>query len=252
MLERTFIHIPGIGPRTERSLWRVGVTDWQAALAAPASPCGFSTARWDAVQAYAADSAASLQRRDHRYFSALLAATHHWRACPAFAHSTAYVDIETDGGFGRNAITVVGIYDGRSVKSFVRGENLHEAGAELERYALLVTFNGSTFDLPFLRRAFPGVDWSHLHVDLRYVMKQLGYSGGLKQIEKDVGLVRDEAIRGLAGDDAIWLWQEYRRGKAEALELLLQYNAADIENLQLLLELALPRLQARLEGEPNP
>lgn len=242
MLERTFLHIPGIGPQTERQLWRRGIAGWREALAAEAPAPGFSPARWQLLRSHAADSLASLQRADHRYFSGVLPAGYHWRAWRAFRQRTAYVDIETDGGYGRNAITVVGIYDGQRVRSYVRGENLHEAAEELERHSLLVTFNGAAFDLPLLRRAFPGVDWRHLHVDLRYALRQLGCRGGLKQVEKTLGLVREEAIRGLGGDDAIWLWQEYRRGSQEALELLLQYNTADIENLERLLEWAFPRL----------
>lgn len=248
MLERTFIHIPGVGPQTERGLWRCGIAGWREALAASAPARGFSPARWEALRSHAAESLSSLQRTDHRYFADVLPASYHWRAWPAFRRRTAYVDIETDGGFGRNAITIVGIYDGQRVKSYVRGDNLQDAAEELGRYSLLVTFNGANFDLPFLRRAFPGVDWSHMHIDLRFALKQLGYSGGLKRVEKDLGLVRAQAIRGLAGDDAIWLWQEYRRGSQEALDLLLQYNAADIENLERLLDLAFPRLCQLSEG----
>jgi len=29
MLTRSFIHIPGIGSKTERSLWRAGVRSWR-------------------------------------------------------------------------------------------------------------------------------------------------------------------------------------------------------------------------------
>lgn len=249
ILERTFLHIPGIGPQTERGLWRAGIHNWTSARLSASPPAGFSEGRWRLLQSYATDSQASLQRLDHRYFSSQLSSTHHWRAADAFRSRIAYVDIETDGGYGPHSITVVGVYDGTRVQSFVKGDNLGEAAAVLNQYGLLVTFNGASFDLPLLRRAFPRVDWTHLHVDLRFALKSLGLKGGLKQIEKQLGLERETAIRGLAGDDAIWLWQAYRRGSQEALETLLQYNAADIENLEVLLDYALPRLRAALERE---
>lgn len=248
MLEKTFLHVPGIGQETERRLWRQGITDWGEALARPEPPRGFAADRWQLVRDFAADSQGSLERLEHRYFAGLLPATHHWRAVPAFRRHIAYVDIETDGGMGPQSITVVGIYDGQRVRSYVKGENLAEAAEELQRHSLLVTFNGSTFDLPLLRRAFPRVDWSHLHVDLRYALGQLGLKGGLKQIEKEVGLQRQGVIQGLGGDDAIWLWQAYRRGDRGALETLLAYNAADIENLEVLLDMAWPQLRERAEG----
>ena len=32
MLNRSFIFLPGIGPSTERKLWRSGIPDWEAFL----------------------------------------------------------------------------------------------------------------------------------------------------------------------------------------------------------------------------
>ena len=29
-LEQTFLHFPGVGPRTERRLWDAGVDDWKS------------------------------------------------------------------------------------------------------------------------------------------------------------------------------------------------------------------------------
>ncbi len=51
-----------------------------------------------------------------------------WRMFPEFRHSTAYLDIETTG-LDRmfNDITAIGIYDGRSVIHYVRGQNLDES-----------------------------------------------------------------------------------------------------------------------------
>jgi uncharacterized protein YprB with RNaseH-like and TPR domain len=134
------------------------------------------------------------------------------------------------------------------VKSFIKGQNLAEFEDEIAKYSMLVTFNGATFDLPFLRRAFPQVSWDHLHIDLRFVLSSLGHKGGLKAIEMDLGVERDYELHGIGGEDAIYLWQEYRRGSQEALELLLKYNAADVENLETLLEMAYPRMVAKQEG----
>ena len=248
MLEKTFVHIPGVAYLTEKRLWQRGIRCWADALVCEEAPGSFSAARWQLVRDHSRDSMTSLAARDHRFFSETLAARDHWRAYQEFRDRIAYVDIETDGSYYGQAITVVGVYDGTSTRSFVKGDNLEEFAEEIEKYAMLVTFNGATFDLPILRRAFRGVDWSHLHIDLRYVMSKLGYRGGLKHIERETGLCRAAELTGLGGEDAIYLWNEYRRGSTDALELLLAYNAADVENLKCLLEMAFPRLQAELES----
>ena len=249
MLEKTFVHIPGIGYTTERRLWQRGIVHWEQALAIETPPGSFSAERWDLVRDHARCSITSLAAKDHAYFASLLAPKDHWRAFPNFRHRTAYVDIETNGGYYPGSITVIGVYDGGDVRTFIKGENLEDFAEEIAKYSLLVTFNGASFDLPFLRRAFPRVTWDHLHVDLRYVLSNLGHKGGLKSIELDLGIERDYELHGIGGEDAIYLWQEYRRGSQEALELLVKYNAADVENLETLLVMAYPRMVAKTQAE---
>lgn len=245
MLEKTFIHIPGIAYMTERRLWQRGIESWAQACDIETPPGSFSAERWDLVRDHSRCSITSLAAGDHAYFASLLAAKDHWRAFQHFGHRVAYVDIETNGGYYPGSITVIGVYDGGDVKTFVKGDNLAEFAEEIAKYSLLVTFNGASFDLPFLRRAFPQVTWDHLHVDLRYVLSSLGYKGGLKSIELDCGIERDYELHGIGGEDAIYLWQEYRRGSQEALDLLVRYNAADVENLETLLQMAYPRMVAK-------
>lgn len=249
LLPRTFVHFPGIGYVSERRLWERGLQTWADLIAAKAPVGGYTAERWALMRELAANSQQSLQAGDHRHFAASLATRDHWRAFPEFRSRTLFVDIETNGGMYANAITVVGVYDGLKVRQYVRGDNLADFPEELEQAALLVTFNGTTFDLPLLRRAFPGACWEQLHVDLRFTLRSLGLRGGLKSIEQQMGIRRQEEVRGLGGEDAIWLWQQYRRGSSAALETLLAYNAADIENLEILLDLAWPQLRDRLEGE---
>ena len=248
MLHRTFVHISGVGYVTERRLWAAGVESWGHALALPCAPRSFSPARWELICDTLESSTTSLASGDHRYFAGLLHARDHWRAFPEFRQRTAYVDIETDGLDYWSSVTVVGLYDGVRTRQYVAGDNLDQFALDIRDYSLLVTFNGATFDLPFLRRRMGNI-FDQLHVDLRYALGRLGHHGGLKAIERELGLARGGEIVGLGGEDAVRLWNEYRRGRAEALELLLAYNRADVENLEVLAEIAYRRLWAGAAGE---
>jgi uncharacterized protein YprB with RNaseH-like and TPR domain len=252
MLERSFIHLPRIGYGTERKLWRSGVRSWADLVQRSEPPAGISRARWDDLRWEARFSAEALRTLDHPYFSGRLPAREQWRAFERFRNRAAYLDIETTGMGTWADITVVGLYDGLHVWTYIHGENLDDLAEDLGRYGLLVTFNGATFDLPYLRRRFPRVAWDHLHIDLRYALRRLGHVGGLKAIEVACGLQRTPDIAHLDGFDAVRLWQEYRRGSDEALELLVRYNTADITNLEILAELAYARLAEQMHAEMGP
>lgn len=59
----------------------------------------------------------------------------------------------------------------------------------------MITFNGGPFDLPFIRRQFPGIKLPPAHIDLRFFLRQLGLRGGLKAIERRLGLVCEGMAR---------------------------------------------------------
>jgi len=248
VLTQTFIHLPAVGPKTEARLWQAGLHDWQAALAAPRAP-GIGQRRWENLRRELEQDERFLESKEYRHFARKLARRYHWRAWPDFRRAAAYLDIETTGLSYYAQVTVVGVYDGVRVHTFVHGDNLDLLPEFLEQFALLVTFNGATFDLPFLRRRFPGLPLDQLHVDLRYLLRHLGLRGGLKSIEARMGLRRAEDLQGLDGFDAVRLWEDYRhRGDEEALDLLIRYNAADVENLEPLAEYAYTELWRRCRG----
>jgi uncharacterized protein YprB with RNaseH-like and TPR domain len=143
-------------------------------------------------------------------------------------------------------ITVIGLYDGRNVQSFVNEINLDEFEFAIAQYDLVITFNGTAFDLPFLHRWFPTVSLPSVHIDLRFLLKRLGYQGGLKRIEEKLGLVRDPEIRGMDGYHAVMLWKAYQWGDKAALERLIHYNTADIVNLKPLMEMGYNEMKTRL------
>ncbi len=248
MLERTFVHIPGIGRATEQSLWRHGIRTWADAEAL-APGCDVARPRLLALlHASLPGSRRALESRDAAYFARLCTLGEAWRVFSRFRQDCVYLDIETTGlSPGYDELTVVGVYDGEAYKPFIAGDNLLALPEYLQRFRLIATFNGAGFDLRFLRAAFPGLALPPIHIDLRPTTRKLGLTGGLKAIEGAFGLVRDATIRDLSGFDAVILWRRHRRGDRHALDLLVEYNRADVVHLKSMLDLCYDRLAARAE-----
>lgn len=250
MLPATFLHAQGIGPATERGLWSKGVVSWHGLLDDPRPPV--SKGKVAGLRYIAEASIAALDRRDHLWFAEAIPGKEHWRLLPWFGERIAYLDIETNGGTEPDDITVIGVHDGFECRVLLKHEDLDAFPDLIADAQLLVTFFGASFDLPFLRRRFPGVPLDQPHVDLCPTLRRLGYSGGLKSIERKLRIPRREEVEGLDGLDAVRLWNQWRWHRDEdARRLLVTYNREDVENLETLLAFALPRLQ-RESGFPDP
>jgi uncharacterized protein YprB with RNaseH-like and TPR domain len=142
----------------------------------------------------------------------------------------AYLDIETTF---EQTISVIGIYrtDAGTVQLVGGGVNDLALYQALEGVTTLVTFNGASFDLPFIRRRLL-VDLRHdfAHCDLLHICRRRGLRGGLKQVEATLGIARETA--GISGWDAPRLWRRYElAGDRVALATLLAYNREDVVNL---------------------
>jgi len=238
-------HVNGVGYQTERKLWGQGAETWVSFLAGPEQfqvPKSRRSMLMDTVGL----SPEALARGDFRFFGRRLAQRDHWRAWKSFPGRVAYLDIETDGGTDFDNVTVIGIYDGEQIRQYVRGENLLDFAEALDDVALLVTFFGAGFDIPVLRNAFPRVRFDQLHLDLCPALRRLGLSGGLKSIERQVGIPRSRETAALSGWDAVRLWRQWRYGSEEARELLLRYNAEDVVNMVPLADLAFTGLTQQL------
>lgn len=244
MLTSTFLHAQGIGPLTERKLWQAGVLTWDDALGAAPSDLPLTSAQRALLLPTLEASMMALEKRDHTYFADVLPHGEHWRAAKEFGDRIGFLDIETNGGMRPDDITMIGLYDGDESRIYVKYRDLQDFAGDIDRFAVFVTFFGTGFDLPMLRRRFPYLPFDQLHVDLCPALKRLGYRGGLKRIENQLGIARPPEVDGLGGFDAVRLWRQWRRKHDEdALALLLAYNREDIENLSLLLAFAYGRLK---------
>lgn len=213
-------------------LEEAGIRTWDEALAHPALP--FAPGLRAEFLRGLEESARRLEAGDALWFSERLAQAEQWRLFPHFKHSAAYVDIETSGlAWPQAQITSIALYDGENLSVYVNGRNLDDFLADIDRYSLLVTWNGRAFDVPFINRAM-NVNLKMAHLDLLPVFRALDIRGGLKKVEKLLGLERD-ALDGVDGYTAVQLWREYARfGDQRALETLLAYNAEDVFSLEYL------------------
>lgn len=246
MLRSTFLHLPGIGRATEAQLWRAGVRDW-AELRRLAELPGIAADQRAGIDRTLTDSEEALRDRNADWFSRRLPLAERWRMFPEFREVTAFLDIETTALTPQEGIvTVVGVHGGGATRAFVAYDDLEELPAYLQKFRLIVTFNGLLFDLPFLEARFPYIRFPPAHIDLRFLLRRLGYTGGLKRIEKELGLGDRTGVEGIAGIDAVRLWEDARRGVPGSLEKLVDYNRADAVNLEPLLDFSVREMSARL------
>ena len=243
MLQQTFIHIPGIGKQTEAELWEHGIHTWDDADRFEKRFGAVGARLQQKLDEYIPLSREAVKRKDAAFFSRLSDVGEAWRIYPEFADECVYLDIETTGlSSVFDSITMVGSFDGRTYKAFVEGDNLQDFPANLQKYSVVITFNGAGFDLRFLKLAFPGLSLPPVHIDLRWTTRRLGMKGGLKSIETALGLKRADSIEDLGGYDATVLWSKYLRGDKEALGQLIQYNTEDVVNLKPIMEITYDRL----------
>ena len=236
MLESTFRHLPGVGAKTEGRLWSAGVHSWQALTEGSDLP--LSARKVERLKGHVGESVRQLSEGNPHYFCDRLPAGEHWRLFPEFRDTVAYVDIETTGlGAPGDYITTVALYDGKTIRHYVRDRNLEDFADDVAQYRIIVTYNGKCFDVPFIRNAL-GLPMPHAHIDLRYVLAGLGYRGGLKGCERQLGLDRDD-LADVDGYFAVLLWRDYlRKGNTKALDTLLAYNILDVVNLETLMVIA--------------
>ena len=199
MLTRSWVLFEGVGELTESKLWEKGLHDWT-------DDAIFSKACEEfpklSAQRLLRDRAVlALKTKDVTLFGTSLPRGEHWRLWDIFGGDAMYLDIETNGLGSWAQITVLGTYFRGKFRAFVHGRDLDEAWEYLDQASLMVTFNGKQFDVPFIERHFEK-SLNIPHIDLRFVAGSLGY----------------------------------KRGDAQALKLLIDYNQADVEGLPVMMK----------------
>ena len=245
-LLRSFLHLPRIGIRTERRLWREGIRTWDDLEEARRLPPDLfgqrSSPLLDAIDA----SRKALDAGDAAFFAERLPPREHYRVATSFPKQTVFLDLETTGlSLYYDTITLIGCAREDRFACYVMGtadDRYNDATELIEEAKCIVTFNGTVFDLKFLAKCFPDLRLPAAHVDLRYLVRRASLSGGQKEVEKALGLERPSRVQDVDGAHAVLLWYEYVSGSVEAGRRLVRYNHADVEGMKPILDHVIARI----------
>ncbi len=248
-IRRALLHLPGFGPKKVEALRSAGVATWNDLLHREhleLPGLDDNAPAW--VKAIRRDEAA-LAAGDLAHLAATLHRSDHWRILADFRDRATYLDIETSGDQLRPEITLIIVKHRGALHTFTAEHNLDAFLPLLDEITLLVTFNGASFDVPQLENHFHIPLRDLAHIDLRWSCYHAGLRGGLKEIERAIGLVRPADLVGMDGGEADWLWRRWKDcGKPELLRRLTRYCAADVIGLEHLARW----LFAHLGSEPYP
>src|SRR3989344_2854276 len=240
MLKNSFTFLPKVGRRTESRLWSQKILTWNDFLVKEKVK-GFSKEKKEQCNLMLKQASKALIEEDANFFLKF-PLKEQWRLYEEFKEKVLFLDIEI--GTSNKELTVIGMFDGFEYGSFVKGVNLERDTffKVLERYKLLVTFNGAAFDIPIIERYFNRAIQMP-HFDLKHAAASLGLKGGLKEIEIKLNLRRPSRLYG----NPVELWRAFHASKdREYLDLLLNYNEEDVVNLKPLADYCVKEIKKRL------
>ena len=236
MLEYTFQHLSGFGSTKEKELWNRKIYTWSDLEKSYKQQLNFA---FDDHISLLSESKNKLSDGDVTYFTTRLPNSLHFLIPHSFPEDTIFLDIETTGlSVYYDKINIVGWSRLDEYDVFIQGDYLSEQKLiqSIASAKTIITFNGSMFDLPFLRKYFENISVPQCHIDLRFFSKRLGYQGGQKKIEQQLGFQRPDNLLDVDGYAATILWYKYKEGDLESLKQLIQYNAFDIEGMKFIFE----------------
>ncbi|MEQ9407613.1 MAG: ribonuclease H-like domain-containing protein [Fuerstiella sp.] len=226
MITEALLHCRGVGPIRLGQLQAVGVRNWRDAVTAPERlPPGLRAG----VVEEADRCLRALAENNIRYFVDSFFPQDRWRILSQYVDRATFFDIETTGLEYDDTITVIVCWHRDQLRSFVEHENLDDFLDVLDEAELLVSFNGSTFDVPRVLDGFHIPDLPCPHLDLRWPCWHRQLCGGLKDVSQKLGVHRPADLQDADGDLAVRLWWQWQHQQNQAARSqLIRYCAADV------------------------
>ncbi len=247
MLDRSFVMLPSIGSRIEAKLWSQGIVSWSQFIEAE-KVVGISMARLKHLQEIAGMISELKAKGRMRELGYMLPAKERWRLLSGWNESFAAIDVEVSAAGQKSYPVILTVCRGQGIcRTLIRGDDLcwHSFDKLLKGADFLVTYNGSSFDIPLLTRHGYRVE-NLLHLDLRRYSRRVGLIGGLKEIESQLDIRRSIELEFTTSEQISYLWRCWeKRGRKRALDLLISYNQQDTKTLLILAKQIYYRLMKR-------
>jgi len=199
MIDNTFLHIKGVGHKSEEKFWHKGYLTWEDFIRR-----GGTSKKNHLIKLELVKSKNALEMKDYSYFQERLSKIDRWRFFDYLKDSVAYIDIETTGfKGGNNYITTIALYDGKEVKYYVHGKNLKKFKKDIKTLDTIQTnqakfldkfdemsswHNGVTKAFEnFTEVQLPSLDdVVHKHIDILRVAEQDHFNKVKSTLEKAV------------------------------------------------------------------
>jgi uncharacterized protein YprB with RNaseH-like and TPR domain/predicted nuclease with RNAse H fold/dephospho-CoA kinase len=240
MLKNTFQHIEGYGSIKEIDLWKLGILTWDKFI----ENNGKQLSLFDEFpnRSILEPSIEAFNNKNTDFFAKRLPSGEMYRIALSFPQDTMFLDIETTG-LSRyyDHITLIGWSFLDEYDVYYIGLDKKKIVSALNKAKCIVTYNGSIFDIPFIKKEFPGIRIHDCHIDLRFFSKKFDYSGGLKKIESEIGFMRSSEVNEISGELAPILWHQYMEGNTDSLKRLIDYNRFDIDGMKFLLDVCIKK-----------
>lgn len=233
-IQSTFIHLDKVGIHKENELWSKNILSWENYK----ENIERTNLFFDKIDSRLYSSINAYEEKDIDFFSKRIKKSEYYRLAISFPEDVLFLDIETTG-LSRyyDHITMIGWSINNEYNYFINGiSDITNFINIVKRAKIIVTFNGSIFDLPFIKNFLPQIEFPHCHIDLRFFSRRFNLTGGQKAIEEKIKFKRPKSLKNTDGYIATILWDEYKWGKKSSLEKLIAYNFSDIEGMKAILD----------------
>lgn len=255
MIRNSFIFLDKINKKTEQNLYKQGILSWDDFLKKDKIK-GISKLRKSFYDKKIKEASSQLKEDNYIYLSKIFKNKNSWRLYDHFKEEACFLDIETISvSSTKSQLVLVGLYNGNETKTMIKDINLDfkQLKIELDKFKMIITFNGNVFDIPYLNKCYKDIIKDKILLDLKVVCDQLKLKGGLKNIEKTLGIKRtNKIVEDIKGGDPLTLFKMAKgSNNPYYLNLLIEYNKEDVVNLETIANKTIQKLKEKTLNKNN-